>query len=143
MSDSKFPLGATVAYVTTSARGGRSIVKATVNKVRKDGKFFVSWYRLDQGGQKELVKSDTMWTPIRTLPEARQSGRNPGYTKASIELWSPAHDVEVHEQREIHKHWDNVAKVKVLVDGLKADTPMDRETLRAVLLLLNSKVRTE
>lgn len=126
-----FKVGTKVAVCLYSNWGPRSISKREVYKVRKDGKFFVSY----QG-----VCSDTMWTPNKHgSPEATRSGCKSGWSRERIEPWTEKHDEELAARRIIRLAEELKNDVLKAISNLQVHNEADRALLERFAALVPAK----
>lgn len=91
----EYKVGMKVALISGSTWGSH-ISTRTVYKVRKDGKFFVSFTR-----DGEIVQSDQMWSPGKFgTSRAYKSGRGHGHSRERIEIWTEEHDRQLAENND-------------------------------------------
>lgn len=136
MTESPFTVGTMVAVIGSRGFSGVSIRRCKVWKVRKDGKFFLSFMRHEAGKPSEEVKLDQMWTPTGN-GTARMSGSH-SY-RDHVEVWTTEHDGRVAELKAKAAYQKVKAVVAEAINALNPAEAHDRKTMDMVHQLLSDR----
>lgn len=122
--DSPFQVGTSVALIHTKHNLGDSVTRWVVSKVRKDGRFYIS-FREPDGSERQ---SDTMWTPEPNKSSARCRNQN-SHSISWLEVWSHSHDEAVKEQRLVAAAYVDKEDIITWLKSLDVKNPIDRGIL--------------
>lgn len=136
MSGNTFEVGTVVAVTTNRNLTGQTVLKRTVSKVRKDGKFYLAV----AGKDGQTIQSDQMWKPIgdTAYPTRRDS-----FVHAFAEVWSEKHTKAYDEQIKFCRASNDKKRVQEMIDKLNPKSDADQVTIEALMKICKKLIGVE